>query len=100
MNVYLSGTLVRTTTTFTNASGAATDPTTITLKYQKAAGPATTVVYPSSPVIKDGVGVYHADLDTTGWAGPNNLKYFIEWIGTGTVQAINVDNWEVTPAEL
>lgn len=100
MNAYMSGTLVRTTATFTNIAGAAADPTTITLKYQTGAGAVTTAVYPAAPVVKDSTGVYHADLDTTGWAGAGPVTQVAEWIGTGAVQAIAADSWQVIPPAL
>ncbi len=96
MNTYMSGSLVRTTATFVNASGSATDPTTTTLKYKVGAGTVTTI---SSPV-HDGTGVFHYDLDTSGWAGPDNQIWITEWVGQGTVQAISVDIWEVSPPAL
>ena len=100
MNTYMSGSLVRTTAAFTNTAGAAADPTTIVLKYKTGAGATTTVTYPSAPIVRDGTGAYHADLDTTGWAGPDPLQWLTEWIGTGTVQAIAAGGWLVTPPVL
>lgn len=96
----MSGSLVRSTATFANISGTITDPTTVTLKYRTAAGSTTTVVYPSAPIVKDSTGVYHADFDTTGFTGPDDQLWTTEWIGTGTVQAISVDYWQVVPAAL
>jgi hypothetical protein len=101
-STYLSGSLVRTTVTFANSAGTAADPSTVTLKYRP--GPlgtaVTTVVYPSSPIVKDSTGVYHADLDTTGWLGSGTATWTIEWIGTGTVQAIGTDTWTINPEPL
>lgn len=96
----MSGSLVRSNAAFTNAAGAAADPTTVTLKYKTGAGSITTVTYPSSPTAKDSTGNYHADFDTTGWAGPDALLYVTEWTGTGAVQAIASDSWQVTPPAL
>jgi hypothetical protein len=100
MNIYMSGTLVRSTATFVNTVGTPTDPTTITLKYKAGAGSITTVLYPAAPIVRDGAGVYHADLDSTGWAGPGNQQWTTEWIGTGAVQAPGADYWEVEPLAL
>ena len=96
----MSGTLVRSSAAFADITGAAADPGTITFKYKSGAGSTTTVTYPSSPIVKDSTGHYHADLDTTGWAGPDDLLYATEWTGTGTVQAIAADYWQVVPAAL
>lgn len=113
MNSYLAGSLVQVATYsgsvsspvggFRDASGNLADPTTVTLKYR--AGPAaaeTTAVYPAAPIVKDGVGLYHAALDTTGSAtattGPVIWPY--EWIGTGAVQAPAQNQFEVYPPSL
>jgi hypothetical protein len=96
----MSGTLVTSTAQFTNAAGVLTDPTVITFKYRAGAGATQTAVYPSSPVVRTAAGVYYANIDTTGWAGPGNLLYTTEWVGTGTVQAIQSDYWLVEPPSL
>ena len=96
----MSGSLVETVATFVNAVGGATDPTTITLKYRLGSGATTTVVYPTTPIIRVSAGLYSANLDSTGWAGPGNQLWTVEWIGTGTVQAINADFWQIEPPAL
>ena len=96
-NVYMSGSLVRSTAIFTNAAGSPTDPTTITFKYRAGGGSVTTIVYPAAGITKDSQGAYHSDVDTSGWTGPGNQLYTTEWIGTGTVQAPGADYWEVEP---
>ena len=96
----MSGSRVRTSATFVNVTGGAADPTTVTLKYKTGAGTVTTVIYPAAPIMKDSTGVYHADFDTTGWSGPDALLYATEWTGTGDVQAIGSDYFQVTPAAL
>jgi hypothetical protein len=100
MNVYISGSLVRTTATFVNISGANTDPSTVTLKIKQDAGTTNSYAYGSSAVTKDTTGIYHYDIDTTGWTGNNDTLYTLEWIGTGTVQAISTDAFEVSKAPL
>jgi hypothetical protein len=100
MNTYMSGSLVQSAATFLNQAGVPTDPTTITLKYKVGGGAIQTVVYPSSPIVRLGQGVYYANFDTTGWFGPGNRLDIQEWIGAGTVIGINADSWEVEPATL
>jgi hypothetical protein len=97
---YMSGTLVSTKAAFVDKTGAAADPTTITLKYKQGAAATVTVVYPSAPIVRDGQGGYHADLPTDGWAGPGNRLDIQQWAGTGNVQAIEADTWEVEPPAL
>lgn len=94
IKTYISGTLVRTTAKFTDLAGVLTDPTSVVLKYQ---GPGT-VQTPS--VTQDSTGVYHYDIDTSGWAGPGNVDYVVEWSGTGAVMVVADDKFTVTPKKL
>lgn len=100
MNEYTSGTLVRSSAAFTDINGAATDPDTITLKYKSGSSATVTAVYPASPVIKDSTGDYHADFDTTGFAGPDTQLWITQWAGSGAVTAIGDDSFGVTPPSL
>lgn len=100
MNTYVSGSLVRTSAAFTDVNGGAADPTTVVLKYKQGNGATQTVTYPASPIVKDSTGNYHADLDTTGWAGPANRLDIQQWQGTGAVVAIGSDSYEVEPPSL
>lgn len=100
MNVYISGSLVQTAAQFLNQAGQPADPGTITLKYRAGAGATQTLVYGSSGIQRQGTGSYTFNIDTTGWAGPGYLLYTTEWIGTGAVQAIGIDYWQVEPPAL
>ena len=91
---YISGTLVRTRAQFTDLNGVLTDPTSVTLKYQ---GPGS--VQTPTPV-HDSAGTYHYDIDTSGWLGPGNVDYVIEWTGTGAVQVVGDDLFTITPKKL
>jgi hypothetical protein len=93
MNTYIAGSLVRTTATFVNVAGTPANPTTTVLKYRAGAGSVQTISSPTN----DAPGVFHYDIDTTGWDGPEDLLYSLEWIGTGAVQAITVDWFQVIP---
>lgn len=105
MNVYMSGSLVRSNATYANLAGQPTDPTTLTLKYKQGNGATVTVscpnpLIPVAPVVRDQQGQYHADIDTTGWVGPGNRLDLQQWSGTGAVQAIQPDSYEVEPPQL
>lgn len=89
----MSGSMVRTIATFTSLSGGAANPDTVTLKYRVGLGTAVTV----SDLSSDSTGVYHYDLDTTGFAGPDDQLWVTEWIGTGAVIAIGTDSFQVVP---
>ena len=97
MTIYESGSLVTTSAAYVNEAGAPADPTVVTLKYKKDAGSVTTAIYPASPVVKDSTGNYHADLDSSGFAGPGLQQWFVEWVGTGAVTGIEFDAWKVRP---
>jgi len=76
---YLSGNVIRFSMTFTNVDNTLTDPTTVTCEVGMTDDDITTLA-----VVRDGVGLYHADWDTTGvMAG----TYYVEANGTGTVIA-------------
>src|SRR6266576_3881596 len=71
---------------FINGAGALTDPTTVTLKWNRH-GEAVmtwtwTVALPGTNIVKDSTGVFHADIPVT----EPGLHYF-RWEGTGAVVA-------------
>ena len=90
---YISGDLVRSSAQFVGLNGVATDPTVVTFTYQAGAG----LVQSSTAPVKDSTGLYHYDIDTTGWNGPNNLLYTCQWAGTGAVQQVDLDYFQVSP---
>jgi hypothetical protein len=105
-NTYLAGSLVRVATYagplpdpaggFRDDTGTLADPTSITLKYRPGVvASVVTVIYPAVPIVRDAAGLYHADLDTTG-ADTDTWTY--EWIGTGNVQAIADNSFQVQAA--
>jgi hypothetical protein len=96
MNQYISGALVRTVATFVNVAGMPANPTTTVLKYRAGAGAVQTISSPTN----DSDGIFHYDIDTSGWEGPEDLIYALEWVGTGVVQAITVDWFNVIPPAL
>jgi hypothetical protein len=108
INTYLAGSLVRVATYagspsapvggFRDASGAFIDPATVVLKYKPGASAAlVTVTFPAAPMVKDGpfAGLYHADLDTTGFL---TTTWVYTWTGTGTGQAIASGTFNVLAA--
>ena len=97
INTYLAGSLVRVATYagpaggppaggFCNDAGIPADPDDVFLEYRPGvSAQVVTVAYPSSPIVRDASGLYHADLDTTG-ADTDTWTYL--WKGTGAVQAV------------
>jgi hypothetical protein len=71
------------TAAFTDASGVATDPTTVTLVLDKPDGTTTTYTYLGNPaLLKETTGRYYVDVALT-LAG----LWYYRLAGTGTVQA-------------
>lgn len=88
---YPFGSVVRVSALVADSVGNPIDPTSISLTYAINNGTMTTVNYPGS-IIKDSVGNYHYDVDTT--KGPNGSNqgngtdfWQLRWITTGTGQA-------------
>ena len=76
---------------FLNASGVLTDPATVTITIRDATGAIT-----NPAPVKDGVGLYHYDIDTTGKPG----IWTYEWKGSGGIQAIAANQFTVVAALL
>lgn len=96
---WVAGSLVTSTVTFTaESTGEPADPSAITLSWQPGyqATVQTATYGDGSTITKVSTGVYAAELDTTSHPGP----WTVQWTGTGTVQAIAVSNFQVTPAPL
>jgi len=80
---YDVGDLVRVALAFTDALGAAADPTTVQGRFRDPSGAITTYVFGTgSELVKDSTGNYHFELSTTA---SGEWRYRGE--GTGAVQA-------------
>ena len=84
MNTYEIGDMVTVKATFRDRNRVLTDPTIVTLRIRTPAGTTLTYVYPNIPVVKDSVGVYHADVDTSLFSSG---LWVYNWSGTGNAQA-------------
>lgn len=94
-----AGTLFTVTGSFANNAGAATDPTTITLKFSQGASgfPINQWVYQGAGSIsRSGTGVYVAELDTTALPG----TWVGVWLGTGADQVTQPFTFTVTALPL
>jgi hypothetical protein len=78
------------------ATGALTDPTTVTFKTKVGeSGAVTTYVYGTdAELVKDSTGVFHVDLPFTQ-AG----THYYRFVGTGAVKAAVEDELEVEPSQ-
>jgi len=79
-NTYDIGDVVRCSAAFTDADGAAADPTTLTFRWQTPAGVEASYVYGTDDeLVKDGTGNYHVDLTID-----NDGVWYHRFEGTGT----------------
>jgi hypothetical protein len=95
MNIYTSGARVRSIANFVDVTGAAADPTATVFKYKIGTG----AVQTPAP-IRDALGDFHYDIDTSGWAGPGIETVVCQWAGTGAVQAIDDDYFGIKAPSL
>lgn len=95
MNTYDVGDLVRLRAVFKNAAGADTDPTTIVLKHKNPAGTVTTLTYSLAELTKEGTGIYYKDVSIT-----LDGKWIYKFIATGTVQAVEEEQFFVRKSEI
>lgn len=76
------------TATFTDAAGAAYDPSDVTFRFVDPDGAETTLTYLGAGVTKDDVGVYSIDIDTTDKPGRWTVRAFSP---QGSGQAATLD---------
>ncbi len=78
------GAVVRIDAEFTDEAGLAVDPTTVRARYKPPTASEVALVYGSDVrVVRDGVGLYHVDLEADE-AGTWSYR----WEGTGSAQAV------------
>ena len=77
------GDLVRIAGSFTNAAGAAADPTSVTLRVRCHADS----VY-TTEITNDSVGSYHYDYTVPSIGKAKRRTIYYRWEGTGAVQAV------------
>lgn len=87
------GTTVRLNVAFTNISGAATDPTTVSLKVKAPGTALATYTYAGGTLTRSSTGVYYKDISTTTTGG----LYRYYWTGTGTAAAAGYGEFFATP---
>jgi hypothetical protein len=96
MSDFEQGTLIRSTATFTNAAGANTDPTTVTVRYRVGTDTVTTKVYVTdAAVIKSATGIFYIDLAVGALDG----TWHVRWEGTGAVVAAVEASFSVKPSQ-
>ena len=90
------GTLVRTTCTFTDATGGVQDPTAVLFSF-KTPGATTVTTYTylvDVALVRDSTGVYHVDIN-----GSTAGIYHVRFYSTGVGQAAEEDYFVILPSE-
>lgn len=91
---YNLGDLVTISGTLTSAAGTELDPTVAHCEYKDPSGNVTTLTYPTdAALVRDGVGIYHADIDADR-AGTWRYRFY----STGTGQGANEESFNVKPS--
>lgn len=90
-NAYDIGNVVRCYGTFTDAAGAAVDPTVVKIIYQDPAGKMITKTYlDGTAIVKDSPGHYRCDIDAA-----QSGDWYYRWYSTGTGQAASEGQFKV-----
>jgi hypothetical protein len=76
---------------FATFAGTPVDPDAVTLTISIQGQPSTTYSYGSGVIVRDGVGLYHADIDTTGKPG----FWIFSWFGYPTAAHIDATRTKV-----
>jgi len=95
MAEYDLGDVVRVTGTWTNAAGAATDPTSVYCKYMDPSRNVTSLEYGvDAALVKSDTGIYYVDIsaDEPG-------RWFVRFYSTGTGQAAEESNFDIVKSE-
>lgn len=82
---YQAGDTYPATITVRDENAAPADPATLTLKVRDPAGTVTAFLYPATPIVRDSVGEYHADVTVTG---PG--MWVVQWSTTSPAQVEGV----------
>lgn len=103
----IAGSVVRAVGSFTDLGDAAVDPDVVVVCYTNGdADPVNFIYGTDAEVVKDEVGTYHVDIDTTGFAvvasGTSTLT--VEWAckatTTGHVQVVGSEKLRIVPAPI
>lgn len=89
------GDVRRLTGVFQDVNDVNTDPATITVKVNDGTTTITYVYGVDSDVIRDSVGTYHIDVALT-----NSGRWRYQWVGVGTVDAVEEDYFDVAASVL
>lgn len=87
---FVAGTTVRFTATYSDGiTDIFTDPVSVSAGYFIEGESVVQTVFGDGLIIKDGVGIYHWDIDTTGFAGPRvSVLMTMQWAGEGTIDIV------------
>lgn len=95
-----SGTLAVPIGGFRDLNNTLIDPTTVMLRIKDPAGNVSSFTYGGGQIVRDATGLYHFNMDTLNWNALPMVKgvWTYEWLSTGTGEAINDNQFGITPA--
>lgn len=95
----VAGSLVTLTVTIKDPAGQLIDPTTLKVVYRVRSRPPVSFTYGvDAALIRDGVGLYHVDVDSTDQAGPWTAEVITTGVGQGADDtAFKVMELPITP---
>lgn len=93
---YVVGHTIRLYCDFYNLSGAAADPTGVTLTLQAAGGAPTVYTYAATEITRESTGVYYREITLAAPIGRWNYR----WEGTGAVKAVEEGTYTVEASRL
>ncbi|MCC6192061.1 MAG: hypothetical protein IT318_23780 [Anaerolineales bacterium] len=96
MNSYIVGQTFRLYGDFYSLAGVATDPTTVTLTVEDAAGVEMAYTLAGGGVTKESDGVYYREMTAAAPLGVWNYQ----WLSTGTVKALDEASFRVIASRL
>src|SRR6185437_12633104 len=94
---YPSGTVVKSSGRFVNQTGALTDPTLVTATIEYNSQLDSNAPPVTGSVVRDGTGLYHVNVPTSGWVGPGAQQITVVMTASGTVSAQLTDVFYVIP---
>ena len=102
MSSYVVGNVIRVTATFSDpVTNLPLDPTVVKLTFGTKTAPTTWTYLATGAIIRDSLGTFHADLDTTGGIALGKPTVWLyEWTSTGTGQAANSGQFTIMPLPL
>ena len=102
MTQYVATNVVRVTAVFSDpVTNLPIDPAVVKLTFGTKTAPTTWTYLATGTIVRDSLGTFHADLDTSGGiVGSKPTTWNYEWTSTGVGQAASVGSFTIMPLPL